>query len=169
MTEQLIHERQENTESGQITDAQTGVSLESMSGDMLKEFRKRKHLKQKDLARAIGVTPSTICHWEKGVQIVKSRHFLPLREALGLNEEEADSLARVNSSQNIYGSRDLTCVFALENVGQSAAFHIRVKENLTEEDLHALGNALPRLIDKYLEFKDAPQSIFGGSSIKSIN
>ncbi|HLJ33402.1 MAG TPA: NB-ARC domain-containing protein, partial [Ktedonobacteraceae bacterium] len=61
----------------------------SSFGDLLKSFRKRRHLTQKSLAARIGVHTNTISIWECGNYLPESKTLvLEAASQLGLNERE---------------------------------------------------------------------------------
>lgn len=54
-----------------------------------KELRiKCGYKRQKDFAEAMGKKVSTVCMWEKGKNIPKTKDILHIAEVLGVNEKE---------------------------------------------------------------------------------
>src|SRR5258707_2984291 len=61
--------------------------------EVLEEFRKKKQLKQKDLAILAGLTPGYVNHLIKGTRKVPSKETInALAGALQLDDEERESL-----------------------------------------------------------------------------
>jgi transcriptional regulator with XRE-family HTH domain len=52
-------------------------------GTAIKAARKAAQLSQQDVAAALGVRQSTVCHWERGSTAPKTRHLLGLLRLLG--------------------------------------------------------------------------------------
>src|SRR6266481_9269384 len=77
----------------------TGGSMESQQtfpasfGELLKTFRKRKQLTQKQLAQQLGVHANTISSWELGAYLPATRGLvLELARHLALDEQETRQL-----------------------------------------------------------------------------
>src|SRR5690348_11912735 len=65
----------------------------SSFGEVLKTFRKRKRMSQRDLAARVGVHRNTIGFWEQGNYLPDGKSIvLELASHLGLNESETHQL-----------------------------------------------------------------------------
>lgn len=53
-------------------------------GNNIKALRKRKKLKQKELAELVGVAQSTLCDWESDTSQPRSKNLDALANALGV-------------------------------------------------------------------------------------
>lgn len=54
----------------------------------LKKIREKQNLKQKDLARLVGVGASTVCMWESGSAIPRAQKLFKLAEVLNCRVDE---------------------------------------------------------------------------------
>lgn len=139
-------------------------------GGLIRTYRDRIGLKQYEVAARIGVTPSTICFWEKDRhKSIKDERLLALQECLGLNEDEKRLLARSVRGVGKFvstGSTSLTVIMSLDD-GSGQSVHILTRKPLTQTDLGEIGTQLPRLVDAYLSYKEGVESIFKQSRLDS--
>ena len=48
----------------------------------LKKMRLKRRLSQEDIAKKMGVTPATVCRWEKGEFLPRADNLIELAQAL---------------------------------------------------------------------------------------
>jgi transcriptional regulator with XRE-family HTH domain len=64
------------------------VSLVRAIHERIRELRKSNGLTQVELAAAVGIGKSAVCHWERGVSMPGGRHLDAVAVALGVTVAE---------------------------------------------------------------------------------
>ena len=112
-------------------------------GGRIRNLRKSKGLFQKELAHKIGVSPKTVCAWEKGINEPNPTQRRKLCQALGITEAELFGAGRVAETSDEYSTK--------KKLIEKLELSPEDLEELTEEDWQMIQSVLGPLIKKLLE------------------
>lgn len=70
------------------TETQVIIAMENTFASALREVRKRRRLRQEDLARMLGVGRPTIANWERGAKLPSLASLIKLSQMLHVSTDE---------------------------------------------------------------------------------
>ncbi|MBI1976918.1 MAG: helix-turn-helix transcriptional regulator [Candidatus Omnitrophica bacterium] len=112
-------------------------------GDQIRNLRKARGLFQKELAHKIGVSPKTVCAWEKGINEPNPNQRRKLCQELGITEAELFGAGRVAETPDEYSAK--------KKLIEKLQLSPEDLQGLTEEDWQMIHSVLGPLIKKLLE------------------
>lgn len=87
--------------------------MEENIGDAIKTARKRARFTQTDVAKQLGVSQTTIAHWERGTNVP---NVATLQKISSITQTTFSGLFGVNSIHPIYAMADMEAVTLAENI-----------------------------------------------------
>lgn len=75
--------------------------MENTFATALREIRKRRRLKQEDLARMVGVGRPTIANWERGAKLPSLASLVKLSQVLQVSTDELLGTANAQQSSSV--------------------------------------------------------------------
>lgn len=77
------------------------MNLDEALGRFIRLKRVELEIQQKELAKAVGVSPTTMLYYEKGSRCMNASVFLKICELLNVSPDEAAAYALNNSNERL--------------------------------------------------------------------